>query len=133
MLTWTGNLAVGATATITYTVTAHSGTGTATRPWSTRSPRPPSASTCPPATGNPACRTTVAVLTPALTITASASQATAVPGDTVTYTVVATNTGQTPYAAAAFSAPLAGVLRRRHLQRQRHRQRGIGVGRPDRS
>ena len=67
-LTWTGNLAVEATAAITYSVTARRpATGDKTmvdfvssrRRWATPA-QPPS--------GNPACRTTVLVLTPGLTI-----------------------------------------------------------------
>lgn len=108
-LTWTGDLTVGATATITYTVTALSpaiGDKTMINPVVSTEV----GSTCPPASGNPACRSTVAVLTPALTLTAAVSTASAVPGDSVTYTFTASNTGQTPYAAASFTVPLGGIL-----------------------
>jgi len=107
-LTWTGDLAIGQTATITYTVTAHN---PATADKTMVNPVVSSAvgSTCPPASGNAACRATVAVLTPGLTVTSSVDKATAVPGDVVTYTVVATNTGQIPLAAGV-GAPLAGIL-----------------------
>ena len=72
-------------------------------------------STCPPGTTAAACRVTVAVLTPALTIvktasTTSGSNAVATPGGVVTYTITVTNTGQTPYTGASFTDPLAGVL-----------------------
>ncbi|GLZ39298.1 putative Ig domain-containing protein [Actinokineospora sp. NBRC 105648] len=108
-LVWTGNLAVGATATVTYSATARNpatGDKTMVNPvFSTTV-----GSTCPPASGDAACRTTVAVLTPALTITSSAGTSSAIPGQTVAYSVTATNTGQTAYGAATFSVPLADVL-----------------------
>ena len=50
------------------------------------------------------------MLTPALTIVKTASTATAVPGQTVTYTVAVTDSGQTPYTGAALTDSLAGVL-----------------------
>ncbi|MEP7089199.1 MAG: putative Ig domain-containing protein, partial [Nocardioidaceae bacterium] len=108
-LTWTGDLAVGATATITYSVTARSpGTGdkTMVNPVSSTAV----GSTCPPASGSAACRTTVAVLTPALTIVKTADRATATLDSSITYTVKVTNSGQTTYPSAAFSDSLAGVL-----------------------
>ncbi len=109
LLTWTGDLAVGATATITYSVSADNpGAGDKTMVNAVASTT--QGSTCPPASGNAACRNIVAVLTPALTITSAASSATSVPGATVTYTLTATNTGQVPYAAATVSMPLAGLL-----------------------
>ena len=40
------------------------------------------------------------MLTPALTIVKTASAATAVPGQTVTYTITVTDSGQTPYTGA---------------------------------
>jgi large repetitive protein len=108
-LTWTGDLAVAATATITYSVTANTSTaGDKTMVNAVSSNDV--GSTCPPASGNSACHTTVAVLTPALTITSSASVVTSVPGATVAYTVTATNTGQVPYGAPSLTVPLAGVL-----------------------
>ena len=50
------------------------------------------------------------VLTAGLTITKTASAATAVPGATVTYTITAANTGQIAYAGATFSDDLTGVI-----------------------
>ena len=68
------------------------------------------------------------VLTPALTIVATAattsrSNAVAIPGGTVSYTVTVTNSGQTPYTGAALTDALAGVLDDADLQRQRLRDR----------
>jgi uncharacterized repeat protein (TIGR01451 family) len=107
-LTWTGDLAVGQTATITYTVTARS-PATADKTMINPVSSSTVGSTCLPASGNAACRATVAVLTPALTITSTVDRSTAIPGDVVTYTLTAANTGQTPLAASVL-APLAGIL-----------------------
>ncbi len=108
-LSWTGDLAVGATATISYSVTAKSpatGDKAMINPVSSTDV----GSTCPPASGSAACRTAVAVLTPALTIVKTASVANATLGSTVGFSIVVTNTGQTPYSTAAFSDPLSDVL-----------------------
>jgi large repetitive protein len=48
--------------------------------------------------------------TTGLTIAKSANVASVLPGGTVTYTVTATNSGQTAYTGAAFSDSLSGVL-----------------------
>ena len=108
-LTWTGNLAAGDTATITYTVTVNN-PDTGDKLIINTVTSAATGSTCPPATTRPACRVTVPVLTPALNIVKTASPATAVPGATVTYTITATDTGQTPYTGATFTDSLAGVL-----------------------
>ena len=50
------------------------------------------------------------MLTPALTIVKTASAATAVPGQKVTYTITVTDTGQTPYTGAVVTDNLTGVL-----------------------
>ena len=108
-LTWTGDVDVGATVIIRYSVDVKNPdpgdkllidtvTSTAT------------GSTCVPGTTATACRVTVPVLTPALTITKTASAATTTPGATVTYTITAANTGQTPFTAATFTDDLTGVL-----------------------
>ena len=47
---------------------------------------------------------------PALTITKTASVATATPGSTVGYTITVDNTGQTPYNGASVTDSLTGVL-----------------------
>jgi large repetitive protein len=109
VLTWTGDLAPGASAVITYTVTVNnpdSGDKLVINSVSSTA----AGSTCPPGAITTACRVTVSVLTPALTIAMTASPATAVPGGTVSYTITITNTGQTPYTGASASAALGGVL-----------------------
>ena len=109
ILSWTGDLAVGATSTITYSVTARvpaTGDKAMINPVSSDTP----GSTCSPASGNTACRSSVVVLTPSLSITKTADHASATLGTTVTYQVKVTDTGQTPYPAAAFTDSLAGAL-----------------------
>ena len=110
VLTWTGNLAVGASAVITYTITVKDpdtgdkviiNTATSANAGISLPARQP-----PP----PRCRVTVAVLTPGLTIASSASAGTATPGSVITYTVTVTNSGQTPYTGATFTDPLSGSL-----------------------
>ncbi|WP_440070964.1 putative Ig domain-containing protein [Streptosporangium sp. OZ121] len=108
-LTWTGDLAVGATATITYSVTVND-PDLGDRVMRNVAVSSAPGSTCPAGSTNPACTSTVIVLVPELTIAASANTATTAPGATVNYTVTVTNSGQTPYVAAAFTDLLAGVL-----------------------
>ena len=108
-LTWTGDLNPGDTAVITYTVTANN-PDTGDKLVITTAASAAAGSTCPPGTTTSPCQLVVAVLTPALTITAAAAPATATPGATITYTLTVTDTGQTPYPAASLTDPLAGVL-----------------------
>ncbi len=108
-LTWTGDLAVGASATITYSATVNNpDTGNKTLLNTIVSNEV--GSTCPPNSGNPACTSNVTVLTPALTIAKTASVPNTTEGSTVTYTVTVTNSGQTPYTGATFTDDLSGVL-----------------------
>ncbi|MCM3887100.1 putative Ig domain-containing protein [Frankia sp. R82] len=109
VLTWTGDLGVGAVATITFSATVHDPDLGGKLLVTTASSSVPG-NTCPPGSGNSACTTNVAVLTPALTIAQTADSSTAVPGSTVAYTITVTNSGQTPYPAATFATSLAGVL-----------------------
>jgi large repetitive protein len=109
VITWTGDLAVGASAVITYTVTVNS-PDTGAKSLNTVAASTDPGSSCPPASSNAGCSLIVPVLTPALTIAKTASTATATPGQTVTYTVTVTDSGQTPYSGAAFSDSLSGVL-----------------------
>lgn len=109
VLTWTGDLAVGAVVTVTFSATVlvpDPGDKLLVAAATSNEV----GNTCPPASGNPACSTNVAVLTPALTIVKSASAASTVPGGTVTYTIAVTNSGQTPYTGAVLSDALGGVL-----------------------
>ncbi|GAA4360518.1 DUF7927 domain-containing protein [Angustibacter luteus] len=109
VLTWSGPLVAGATATITYSVTVNdplTGDGTLTN-----AVTGPPESTCPDATTD-GCTTTTPVRS--LSIVKTASPAGAVtPGGTVTYTVTVTNSGQSAYPAAdpaTFSDELTAVL-----------------------
>ena len=54
-------------------------------------------SNCASGSIDPQCTSTVTVLVPGLTITLSASPGTTTPGSAVTYTITATNSGQTAY------------------------------------
>jgi uncharacterized repeat protein (TIGR01451 family) len=108
VLTWTGNLAPGGTATVTFTVTVNN-PDTGDKALAAAAASTAAGSSCPPGSGSAGCDITVPVLTPALTITTAASPATATPGQKVTYTITVTNTGQTPYAGATFTAPLSGL------------------------
>ena len=109
ILTWTGDLAPGAAAVITYTVTVNN-PDTGDKLVINTVSSTAVGSTCPPGSTTPVCRVTVPVLTPALTITKTASTATATPGSTVSYTITVTNTGQTLYSGATVTDPLTGVL-----------------------
>ena len=99
VLTWTGDLAPGGTVTVTFSVTV-SNPDTGDKQLITVATSAAAGSTCPPGTTAAGCRSPVAVLTPALTITSTASTATTTPGATVSYTVTITDTGQTPYTGA---------------------------------
>lgn len=109
VLTWTGNLAVGAAATITYSVAvANPDVGNRTLAGTVVSPTP--GSSCP--SGNPAtsCTTVVTIRIPALVITTSAGVSTSTPGATVPYVVRLANTGETAYPATGVNLALAGAL-----------------------
>ncbi|MCM3921831.1 putative Ig domain-containing protein [Frankia sp. AiPs1] len=108
-ISWTGDVAVGAVVTITFSATVLNPDPGDKIIASTVS-SDAVGSNCLPASGNPACSSTVAVLTPALTIIRTASSSTAVPGQTITYTVTVANTGQTVYPAATISTSLVSVL-----------------------
>ncbi|WP_433372608.1 putative Ig domain-containing protein [Streptosporangium sp. CA-115845] len=108
-LTWTGDLAVGATATVTYSLTANS-PPSGDKLMSNGVASTEMGSTCPPGSGSSACNAGVVLLTPILTIVKTSGTASTTPGGTVTYTVTATNSGQVPFAAATFTDALAGVL-----------------------
>ena len=104
VLTWTGDLAPGASAVITFTVTVNN-PDTGDKLVITTAASAATGSTCPPGTTASPCQVTIAVLTPALTIVKTASTATPTPGQQVTYTITVTDSGQTPYAGASLSRP----------------------------
>ncbi|MGD0608399.1 MAG: Ig domain-containing protein, partial [Streptosporangiaceae bacterium] len=106
-LTWTGNLAIGATATITFSVTV-TNPDTGNDILASTITSATTGSTCPAGSGAAAC--TVSVPVSVLTITGTASISTATPGTTVSYTVTVTNSGQVAYTGAGFTDPLAGIL-----------------------
>jgi uncharacterized repeat protein (TIGR01451 family) len=108
-LSWTGDLAIGATATVTYTVTV-TFPETGDRVLANTVSSTNFDANCPAGGTDPACTATVAVLIPALTITKTADTATVVAGATVHYTITIANTGESPYPAAAVTDALAGVL-----------------------
>ncbi len=109
VLTWTGSLNPGDTATITYSVTVDN-PDTGGKVVTNSAASAAAGSNCPPASPSPACTVTFAVLTPALTITTTATPATATPGGTVSYTLTIANTGQTAYTGATVTDDLTGVL-----------------------
>ena len=102
-------MSINAFAVITYTVTVHD-PDTGDKNLATVAASTDPGSSCPPASSNAGCSLTVLVLTSALTIVKTASTATAAAGQTVTYTVVVTDSGQTAYTGAAFADSLSGVL-----------------------
>jgi uncharacterized repeat protein (TIGR01451 family) len=107
ILTWTGTLAAGASATVTYTVVV-------------RNPDPgdhrlvnqvrtvTSGGNCAAGSPDPACTTTTPVAD--LRIAKSVDRATAKPGDVVTYTATATNIGQATLTGVSFTDNLTDVL-----------------------
>ncbi len=105
-LTWTGDLAVGATAVITFTVTVDNPSGN--HILTTAITSATTGNNCPAGGTDPRCGTTTDIAT--LAIVNTASVATTTPGSTVAYTITITNTGQTTYTAATVTDPLAGVL-----------------------
>ena len=109
-LTWTGDLAPSAAVVIHYTVTVNSNPASGDKVVINTVTSAAVGSTCLPGTTAPACRITIAVLTPALTITTTPGAPTAIPGGTVTYTTTVADTGQTPYTGATVTASLAGIL-----------------------
>ena len=109
-LTWTGNLAVGAAATITYAVTVHD-PDTGDRALVDSVISAAAGSNCPLSGGSDSrCTVTVQDLVPGLQIVKTADVATTTPGSVVHFTITVTNTGQTAYTGATFTDPLSGVV-----------------------
>ena len=110
ILTWTGSLAPGESATVRYDVTV-SAPATGDKTMSATVVADAQGSTCPAGGSNSACTTSVQVLVPALTIVKlAAGGPTTTPGSRVDYMIVVSNTGETAYAAASVDDSLAGVL-----------------------
>ncbi|MFE4588801.1 DUF7927 domain-containing protein [Streptomyces laurentii] len=109
-LSWSGPLAVGATATVTYSVTVND---PVTGDQHLRNAVTPGTSgTC--ATAG-SCTTEIPVVVPerGFTVVKSVSPGAAQPGDRVAYTVTVTNTGETAFTdadPASFTDDLSGVL-----------------------
>ncbi|WP_306333402.1 DUF11 domain-containing protein [Streptomyces sp. KL118A] len=102
-LTWTGDLPVGAKATVTYTVTV-----TNAGDKYLRNVVSGDDSNCPPDSKDPDCREVLPE--PGLEIRKSSSAKTAEPGDVITYTVTVHNKKATAYKDATFTDDLTGVL-----------------------
>ena len=106
-LTWTGNLAAGAVATITFSVTVKNpDTGNKTLASTITSAT--AGSNCASGSTDSRCSSSVAVQL--LTIAATASTGSTTPGSTVGYTVTVTNSGQASYTGATFIDSLSRVL-----------------------
>ncbi|TIC85050.1 DUF11 domain-containing protein [Nocardioides sp. GY 10113] len=106
-LSWQGELAPGETATITYSVTVNnplSGDGTMTN-----AVVGPPESNCDETDAGPECEVVVPIAALEIAKTAAPSGE-VLPGDTVTYTVTVTNTGQATYPVASFTDDLTDVL-----------------------
>jgi uncharacterized repeat protein (TIGR01451 family) len=111
VLSWSGALGIGETVTITYSVTVntpdagdHQLTNTVVTP-------PGEGGNCPTASTDPDCVANVPAAS--FTVSKTASATTALPGDTVTYTVTVKNTGNVAYTTArpaSFTDDLSRVL-----------------------
>ena len=108
-LTWTGNLAAGAAATITFSVTV-SNPDAGNKILASTLTSATAGSNCASGSTDARCANTVTVQVPGLTIALSASTGTPTPGTVVRYTVTVTNSGQTAYTGAALTDSLSGVL-----------------------
>src|ERR1700733_3816926 len=106
-LTWTGNLAVGAAATITFSVTVNN-PDTGNKTLVSKVTSATSSSNCASGSTDARCSSTVGV--PILTIALTATPASTTPGSVVSYTIAITNSGAVAYTGAALTDSLSGVL-----------------------
>jgi uncharacterized repeat protein (TIGR01451 family) len=106
VLTWTGNLAVGAVTTITYSVTVNN-PDTGDKILTNAVTSAANGANCAAGSTDPRCTATVDVAV--LTITNTANVSTTTPGSSVAYTVTITNNGQVFYDDANVTDPLAAV------------------------
>jgi uncharacterized repeat protein (TIGR01451 family) len=109
VLTWTGNLAAGASAVVTFSLTVNN-PDTGDKQLVSTVSSAAAGSGCPVSSPPVACTFSVAVLTPGLTINKTANTVTATPGQVVAYTITVTDSGQTPYTGATFTDSLSGVI-----------------------
>jgi uncharacterized repeat protein (TIGR01451 family)/fimbrial isopeptide formation D2 family protein len=108
-ISWSGPLAVGETTSFHYQVVVQPGPN----PRLDNTITTGSGGNCSTGSNDPVCE--VVVPTKSYDVVKSASQTTAVPGDTITYTITLTNTGSIAYTTAAgeqasFSDDLSNVL-----------------------
>ena len=108
-LSWTGNLAAGASATITFSVTVNS-PDTGNKVLAAAVTSATAGSNCASGSTDARCASSVTVLVPGLAIAVSAGTSSTTPGSVVHYTVTVTDSGQTPYTGAGFTDPLGGLL-----------------------
>ncbi|MCW2935594.1 MAG: hypothetical protein JWM19_6556, partial [Actinomycetia bacterium] len=106
-LTWTGNLAAGATATITFSVTVNN-PDAGSKILASTITSATSGANC--FAGSTDARCTATVTVQGLTITSTANTASATPGTAVQYTITVANSGQSSYTGASITDSLAGVL-----------------------
>jgi len=108
-LTWTGNLAAGASATITFSVTVNN-PDAGNKVLAATITSATAGSNCASGSSDARCASTVTVLVPGLTTTVSAGTSSTTPGSVVAYTVTVTTPGRPPTPGASFTNPLAGLL-----------------------
>ena len=106
-LTWTGNLAPGASATVTFSVTVNN-PDTGNKILASTITSATRGSNCAAGSGDPPCTTTVPVAV--LTITNSSDVSTATPGSVVRFTAVFANAGQVPYTGITIATNITNVL-----------------------
>ena len=107
MLSWTGTLAAGASATVTFSVTVNN-PDTGDHLLAVRLASAAAGSNCPVGSTDPSCAVSVPVAQLAITNTAGVASTT--PGGVVRFTATFTNTGQTPYTGITIATDAADVF-----------------------